>query len=86
MFQGDFFTSNALGHPVQYRTFFSDQVYVIMLAKTSQDGLLYCRDQPTQGFLDTPWNEVHHTVEQVKQVLKDLDTATALWKSGVGTK
>lgn len=65
----DTFQSSALGKPWEYRAWFSDQVALVLHAKTNSSADLTCRSPNTND----PWSDVFHTAVQVKQVLLDMD-------------
>lgn len=65
----DAFFSSALGKPNEYRARFSDKVGLVMQAKGTGGGDLWCRPQGSSG----PYTAVYHTNPQIKQVLLDYD-------------
>jgi hypothetical protein len=70
----DTFVSAALGAPHEYRSFFSDRVYLVTLAKNPLNhdgGNCLCREVAS----GTPFSDIYHTKKQVQQVVLDLDAA-----------
>jgi hypothetical protein len=67
------FISSALGKPHEYRSRFSDQVGLVLLAKSPAQvgGDLPCRPEGDHG----DYKQVFHTHSEVLQVLSDFDEA-----------
>ena len=67
------FVSSALGEPHEYRSWFSDQVGLVLLARSPAQvgGDLLCRPMGDPG----DYKQVFHTHPEVTQVLSDFDAA-----------
>jgi len=67
------FVSLALGAPHEYRSLFSDQVGLVLLARSAAQvgGDLLCRPKGDRG----DYKQVFHTQSEVMQVLSDFDAA-----------
>ncbi len=67
------FFSSALGQPHEYRSWFSDQVGLVLLAKSPAQigGDLPCRPEGASN----DYKQVFHTHSEVMQVLLDFDAA-----------
>jgi len=67
------FFSSALGQPHEYRSWFSDQVGLVLLAKSPAQvgGDLPCRPEGDSS----DYKQVFHTHSEVMQVLLDFDAA-----------
>jgi hypothetical protein len=65
------FVSSALGAPHEYRSWFSDQVGLVLLARSPAQvgGDLLCRPKGDTG----DYKQVFHTHSEVLQVLSDFD-------------
>ena len=65
------FISSALGAPHEYRSWFSDQVGLVLLARSPAQvgGDLLCRPKGDPG----DYKQVFHTHSEVLQVLSDFD-------------
>jgi hypothetical protein len=62
------FQSSALGRPMEYRDYWSDQVGLVLSAKSGNGGKIACRE------VTGPYSDIYHTHEQASQVLLDFDT------------
>jgi hypothetical protein len=67
------FHSSALGSPHEYRSWFSDQVGLVLLARSPAQvgGDLLCRPNSDTG----DYKQIFHTHAEVIQVLSDFDAA-----------
>jgi hypothetical protein len=67
------FVSSALGEPHEYRSWFSDQVGLVLLARSPAQvgGDLLCRPEADLG----DYKQIFHTHSEVLQVLSDFDAA-----------
>lgn len=78
----DFFVSNALGTPNEYRSWFTDQVALVTTSRFGNGGNLACRPVGSGGY----YSYIFHTAAQVNEVLLDHDRAEMGIKSPAGQK
>jgi hypothetical protein len=72
------FFSAALGANHEYRSYFSDNVKLVLFAHAGHNADLPCRD----AGVSTPYAPVAHTGDQLKQVLIDFDKAEMNMRGG----